>query len=269
MKGVTLSRHSLLFKRCLILFFTIIACVSALSFQIVASDTDIPVSVSIGETQYAVTSTNITGYDLGGDTGIVELPIYKVAIPQGTGNIVFSTTSMATHIVNLDYEGAVELSSGHGNVSYSSLTGIYAQTVVPTGGDSNLGIVFVMGGNSKIEDALNLSNDIAYIEFTDAPNDYFGLFGLVIELQPEDSVNKTVLKERLDAVPKDGYYTKNDRFNGNGISKKGFWADMQAIISTAQNVYEDETTFQSLTAWPCRSVFTCRVRLPVTGCALT
>lgn len=243
-KGVARKRHSLLFKRCLILFFTIIACVSALSFQIVASDTDIPVSVSIGETQYAVTSTNITGYDLGDGT-IVELPIYKVAIPQGTGNIVFSTTSQATHLVNLDYEGVIALSNGRGNVSYGALTKTYKQTVVPTGGDHNLGMVFVMSSDSKIEDVLNLSNDIAYIEFTNAPADYIGLFGLVIELQPEDSVNKTVLKERLDAVPKDGYYTQDDRFNGNGISKKGFWADMQAIVSAARRVYEDETASQA------------------------
>ena len=245
-KGVARKRHSLLFKRCLILFFTIIACVSALSFQIVASDTDIPVSVSIGETQYAVTSTDITGYDLGGDTGIVEIPIYKVAIPKDSENVVFSTTSQATHLVNLDYEGVIALSNGRGNVSYGALTKTYKQTVVPTGGDSNLGIVFVMGGNSKIEDALNLSNDIAYIEFTNAPSDYSGLFGLVIELQPEDSVNRTDLKERLDAVPKDGYYTQNDRFNGNGISKKGFWADMQAIVSAARRVYEDETASQAM-----------------------
>ena len=52
------------------------------------------------------------------------------------------------------------------------------------------------------------------------------------------TVNKDKLKAALAAVPTEGYYTENDRYNGKTTSQKGFWLDMQAIVAAAQDVYD-------------------------------
>ena len=62
---------------------------------------------------------------------------------------------------------------------------------------------------------------------------------------PPQEVNKTALKEAIDsALPTSGYYTENDRWNGKAASTKGFWTDMQAVISAAKAVYDDPNATQ-------------------------
>ena len=69
-------------------------------------------------------------------------------------------------------------------------------------------------------------------------------FGLLIQEESVE-VNKTALKEAIDsALPTSGYYTENDRWNGKTASTKGFWADMQAVISAAQAVYDKSNATQ-------------------------
>ena len=63
---------------------------------------------------------------------------------------------------------------------------------------------------------------------------------------PPQEVNKTALKEAIDsALLTSGYYTENDRWNGKTASTKGFWADMQAVISAAQAVYDKPNATQT------------------------
>lgn len=58
--------------------------------------------------------------------------------------------------------------------------------------------------------------------------------------QATESVDKMALKRALDAVPTSGYYTADDRYNGKTESKTGFWNRMQAIVTAAKNVYEND-----------------------------
>ena len=59
------------------------------------------------------------------------------------------------------------------------------------------------------------------------------------------SIDKNVLKERLDAVPSAGYYTAGDCYNGKSTSIDGFWTEMQAVVSEAQAIYDNEIAGQS------------------------
>lgn len=43
--------------------------------------------------------------------------------------------------------------------------------------------------------------------------------------KPDGIANKTDLVEALDKAPKDGYYNKDDRYNGKKVSKLGFWEE--------------------------------------------
>lgn len=62
--------------------------------------------------------------------------------------------------------------------------------------------------------------------------------------QATESVDKMALKRALDAVPTSGYYTADDRYNGKTESKTGFWNRMQAIVTAAKNVYENDAATQ-------------------------
>ena len=59
------------------------------------------------------------------------------------------------------------------------------------------------------------------------------------------SADKTKLKAELDKVPTSGYYTEDDRYNGVDTSKNGFWADMKAFVTNAQEVYKDQSAGQA------------------------
>ena len=61
----------------------------------------------------------------------------------------------------------------------------------------------------------------------------------------DSTVNKKLLEERLNSVPKTGYYTENDRFNGTEISENGFWAEMQSIVSAARDIYNNDGASQT------------------------
>ena len=61
------------------------------------------------------------------------------------------------------------------------------------------------------------------------------------EILEED---KTLLKERIVAAPSEHtdtqYYHSDDRFDGKNESKKGFWADMRAVVERAQKVSDSK-----------------------------
>ena len=57
-------------------------------------------------------------------------------------------------------------------------------------------------------------------------------------------VDKRKLKEVLDALPTEGYYTANDRYNGKCSSANGFWTDFQQLIASAKSVYDQPNATQ-------------------------
>ena len=72
-------------------------------------------------------------------------------------------------------------------------------------------------------------------------------FGVLVQVKGKKA-DKTALKAAIDAATPDGdYYKSNDRWNGKTVSsnKDGFWAEMQAIISAAQSVYNKSDATQT------------------------
>lgn len=88
-----------------------------------------------------------------------------------------------------------------------------------------------------------------HVAWIDAPlndgNDSSIYLDFLVYSEQTTTVKKDGLKAALDAVPTEGYYTENDRYNGKTTSKKGFWLDMQAIVAAAQAVYDLEGAGQS------------------------
>ena len=69
-------------------------------------------------------------------------------------------------------------------------------------------------------------------------------FALLVQVK-QSSADKTSLKAAIDdAIPNDGYYTSNDRWNGRTASEKGFWQDLNDIVDAAKAVYNNESATQ-------------------------
>ncbi len=60
------------------------------------------------------------------------------------------------------------------------------------------------------------------------------------------AVDDSGLKAAIDAAPASGYFTSGDRYNGKTTSVNGFWADMQAVLKTANSVYSNSASTQLL-----------------------
>ena len=234
--GVAHLRHS--YRRILSVFLLLAICVSVLPFRVVAANEDIQVTVSAGGKEYAVTATAITGYKLADGT-LIDLKIYKVSVPQDAGNVIFSTSSTATNIVDLNYVKTTPLSNGQATIAANTLTQKPYMQNVRTDGNASLGMVFQVGNDGKIEEILDLKKTIAYIEFTADTVNYVGLFGLVIEFT--QSVDKrgleTVLKTARTIKNGDSHYKQDDRYNGNIYSSSGFWAEFLAELTNAEAIY--------------------------------
>ena len=76
----------------------------------------------------------------------------------------------------------------------------------------------------------------------DAGSQYYLLF---LQKASGVSIDKTALKAAIDgAVPENGYYTSNDRWNGRTASEKGFWQDLNDIVDAAKAVYNNGSATQ-------------------------
>ncbi len=64
--------------------------------------------------------------------------------------------------------------------------------------------------------------------------------------KPENVANKTALVEALDKAPKDGYYNKDDRYNGKKVSKLGFWEDYNKALKAAKKVNDAKFSEQPI-----------------------
>lgn len=64
--------------------------------------------------------------------------------------------------------------------------------------------------------------------------------------KPDNVANKTALVEALDKAPKDGYYNKDDRYNGKKVSKLGFWEDYNKALKAAKKVNDAKFSKQPI-----------------------
>ena len=72
---------------------------------------------------------------------------------------------------------------------------------------------------------------------TDSKNSGYPVLTYYVDDSGSTKVDKSELKALLDAMPTDGYYTQDDRYNGKTTSTDGFWSDYQRMIASAKNVY--------------------------------
>ena len=69
---------------------------------------------------------------------------------------------------------------------------------------------------------------------------------VLLECKKAPQIDKTELASALERVSlPTNRYTSGDRYNGIKPSKTGFWAEMQAVISAAQAVYDNENATQA------------------------
>lgn len=105
--------------------------------------------------------------------------------------------------------------------------------------------------SDKIEKSLTPNSDrTMYYFFNAARGKVKEVFGVcIIEFCGEVSTtDKTALVAAIAAAPQAdsdiSYYHENDRYNGNEFNKNGFWADYQAVLSSAKSVNENGTATQ-------------------------
>ena len=68
---------------------------------------------------------------------------------------------------------------------------------------------------------------------------------VLLECKKAPQIDKTELASALERVSlPTNRYTSGDRYNGIKPSKTGFWAEMQAVISAAQAVYDNDNATQ-------------------------
>ncbi len=66
----------------------------------------------------------------------------------------------------------------------------------------------------------------------------------IVTLEDVSYVDKTALQSAIKAVPMEGYYTIDDRWNGVETSENGFWTDMQTTLTVANAVYNNTVATQ-------------------------
>ena len=106
------------------------------------------------------------------------------------------------------------------------------------------------GGEQK-ENAWFLTDDAIadlgekyFAKDTENQNNGYPVLTYYVDDSGSTKANKSTLKALLDAMPTDGYYTQDDRYNGKATSQEGFWSDYQKLVSQARNVYNQENASQ-------------------------
>ena len=213
-----------------------------------ADDTQImPITVLDDIGRCDVTLTSAIGYKLnvGTDDEItVEIPIYKTQVFEFTDSISISTNEPSVvAIANASYSNSVGLKNGSVTIckkDFKSYTGQEEAVDIAT----NL----IMQNEQEGETVVDISKNLAYIELSSDTSDYVGVYGLFIEFVDKDvQANKGELSKAITSAPTvedTMYYHTNDRWNGKVYNEDGFWADMRAIVDSAQNVYDDEKATQ-------------------------
>ena len=239
----TIDAAGRLARRIILIF--LIVCVFGATFAATAADSNnIPTATVTGGTLKASMPSM---YDSGDPYGY----LYIIEIPAGsasTKQIKFTIGSPGWKIEEGCELVSIIAPSGtdpydYGNVLHNfnsntltfSLSGVEKCTVLDTYDPS-------LSTNNAFASWKDLQYYVlqAYLDDTD----YTYVCILVYEAS-DSTVNKKLLEERLNSVPKTGYYTENDRFNGTEISENGFWAEMQSIVSAARDIYNNDGASQT------------------------
>ena len=239
----TIDAAGRLARRIILIF--LIVCVFGATFAATAADSNnIPTATVTGGTLKASMPSM---YDSGDPYGY----LYIIEIPAGsasTKQIKFTIGSPGWKIEEGCELVSIIAPSGtdpydYGNVLHNfnsntltfSLSGVEKCTVLDTYDPS-------LSTNNAFASWKDLQYYVLQAYLDDA--DYTYVCILVYEAS-DSTVNKKLLEERLNSVPKTGYYTENDRFNGTEISENGFWAEMQSIVSAARDIYNNDGASQT------------------------
>lgn len=239
----TIDAAGRLARRIILIF--LIVCVFGATFAATAADSNnIPTATVTGGTLKASMPSM---YDSGDPYGY----LYIIEIPAGsasTKQIKFTIGSPGWKIeegcelVSIiapsgtdDYDYGNVLHNFNSNTLTFSLSGVEKCTVLDTY-DPSL----------STNNAFASWKDLQYYVLQAFLDDDNYTYVCILVYEASDStVNKKLLEERLNSVPKTGYYTENDRFNGTEISENGFWAEMQSIVSAARDIYNNDGASQT------------------------
>ena len=210
----------------LILVLTLLCNISICA---VSAENDAPFSVSTnGSNKNLINSEDISG-----------VPVWDVVVPPATTSI--SISNVANNIVGIygtkylenEYEAALIVSERYADLALVA-TGDNAY-------DQSTGTYTVQLNDFELQDGKTL---IPFIGEA-----YFSAFNyetyLYVTYLKETSKDK--LSEAINSVPDEtGYYTQDDRYNGNVYQEAGFWSDMQSKLSEAKKVLNDSGATQEL-----------------------
>ena len=172
--------------------------------------------------------------------GGTEYEVYVLSINAAeTANVQFSIAKVCTISLNTlsigssDYTAIPNLTKDDDN--YKSGVGFYKQNAF----------------SDKVNESLTADSERAlYYLFNVKRGKVKTILGVcIIEFIGEVSItDKTALVAAIAAAPQadsdTSYYHEDDRYNGKGFSKNGFWTDYQAVLSSAKSVNESGTATQ-------------------------
>ncbi len=205
---------------------------------------------------YAVASMEVQGGEL---KAIIDLTddeegyICIIEVPTG-GSSLTVTLNLDGVAFEVDNNPPVSVTGTGGNPTYGNV----AYELSNSGKKltfSTAGIPTVTSACDKFNARMGLQNEytgwqnkeFCFIaaSLDDDDESDFSIIFYYAEEEPQP-VSKTALKAALDAVPTIGYYKTedNDKWNGRAYSAIGFWAEMQAVVKTAQDVYNNDTATQ-------------------------
>lgn len=210
----------------LILVLTLLCNISICA---VSAENDAPFSVSTnGSNKNLINSEDISG-----------VPVWDVVVPPATTSI--SISNVANNIVGIygtkylenEYEAALIVSERYADLALVA-TGDNAY-------DQSTGTYTVQLNDFELQDGKTLIPFIGEAYFSDFNYETY----LYVTYLKETSKDK--LSEAINSVPDEtGYYTQDDRYNGNVYQEAGFWSDMQSKLSEAKKVLNDSGATQEL-----------------------
>ena len=169
--------------------------------------------------------------------GMIETPTsgWPVYLLQINGGNELKRTAAGSCYVGFDtgaeWESRQTITRAESNSVYSAATTNYTNAVASNALSLNT----------------NLSDDAKCLLFFVADDSMENIGYLLIEWCIADTVDKTELTAALNQTLPTNCYTNNDRWNGKtpSTNKVGFWAEMQAVITAAQAVYDNENATQA------------------------
>ena len=168
-----------------------------------------------------------------------NIPCWTVIVPDTTTTLNIS--NVADNIVGIygtkylenEYEAALIVSERYADLALVA-TGDNAY-------DQSTGTYTVQLNDFELQDGKTLIPFIGEAYFSDFNYETY----LYVTYLKETSKDK--LSEAINSVPDEtGYYTQDDRYNGNVYQEAGFWSDMQSKLSEAKKVLNDSGATQEL-----------------------